>query len=338
MIDPRLHFNPDLGSNPLGARLSIVTVVTPDMGASIHFYRDLLGYELLQTGVLGDGISTLAGIDPAGRDYALLRQRGDAGGPAIRLLESPAGAPANRPCESATILDDGLAGIDLLTPDDGAAYNALSAAGVEILSFPQFYRLKGPKIGPGPEARIDTLDMELKLFTAIGPAGELLFINRGLAQGGLLWPVWDEPGSLYSGGHCILTCRDRWPLFAFYSQIFGIAPGSDRFMQQDPLNIAIGAPTGTYFRYGHLAEGIGLEWREFRSVEPTSAPPCPSDIARTGLAMMTVSVRDLGRVRANVKQAGAPFLGEGALPAVGALNPEGFHIRGPLGELIEVVC
>jgi hypothetical protein len=103
------------------------------------------------------------------------------------------------------------------------------------------------------------------------------------------------------------------------------------------MNVATGAPLGAYFRYGRLGDGMGVEWREFRGAQPSPEPPFPAGLDRTGLAMMTVGVRDLALVRANASAAGAPVLGEGALPRPGALRDKGFHLRGVLGELIEVV-
>ena len=51
-----------------------------------------------------------------------------------------------------------------------------------------------------------------------------------------------------------------------------------------------------------------------------------------------VEVTDVARHRAMVREAGIPIIGDGALPTPEHEYQEGFYIRGPVGELLEVVA
>jgi hypothetical protein len=60
-------------SNPLGVRAIIYTIVTPDLTASIHFYRNIMGFELISQGKLGVRPPKMEGVGEPGRAYALIR-------------------------------------------------------------------------------------------------------------------------------------------------------------------------------------------------------------------------------------------------------------------------
>src|SRR2546421_120052 len=98
-------------TNQLDARAYVFTVVTPDLDASIAYYRDLMGYAVLRRGKLEGRLPKVPGAGHAGRGYALIRTAPErvADNGFIRLLEAPRGAMANRPRPECTILDPGFA-------------------------------------------------------------------------------------------------------------------------------------------------------------------------------------------------------------------------------------
>jgi catechol 2,3-dioxygenase-like lactoylglutathione lyase family enzyme len=340
LAEPRAKLAPVPGpTNPFAACVSVATIVTPDMDASIRFYRDLMGYELARTGRLAGDAPNAPGAGGAGRAYALIRPRENeiSGRGVLRILEAPAGAKANRPRPGSTILDAGLGAFECITGDIDQSFDKLTAAGIETVSTPQFYHQDGVKPLPGAVAQWDTGDIEVRTFGAWGPAGELVFSTVIITLGGKPAPAWDKPANNDRLSGCVLLSRDRWPCFAFYDAVFGLKPTKDQFLQQNTVNASIGAPMDTYYHFGGLGQGVGFEWWEYRALRPTPTPPFPTSLDRTGWAMITMVVDDLAAVRGRAKGAGIPILADGALPTLAAERQDGFYVRGALGELIEIV-
>jgi catechol 2,3-dioxygenase-like lactoylglutathione lyase family enzyme len=338
--EPRAKIVPAAGpTNPFSACVSIGTIVTPDMAASIRFYRDLMGYELVRTGQLEGKPPNAPGVGGPGRAYALIRPNGveESGRGILRILEAPEGAKANRPRPGATILDAGLGAFECITGDIDKSYDRLTAAGIETVSTPQFYHQDGVKPLPGAVAQWDTGDIEVRTYGAWGPGGELVFVTVVITLGGKPAPAWNKPGLHDRLSGAVLISRDRWPCFAFYDAVFGIKPTKDQFLQQNTVNASIGAPIDTYYHFGGLGQGVGFEWWEYRALRPTLTPPFPTSLDRTGWAMFTMVVENLAEVRRRARNANIPILAEGALPTVGAERQDGFYVRGALGELIEVI-
>jgi catechol 2,3-dioxygenase-like lactoylglutathione lyase family enzyme len=314
--------------------MQFVTVVTADMGASLSFYRDLLGYELARSGVLTESHSPVAGCRCAGRAFALLRlPLRDRPSCTVRLLEGADDAGLNRPRPAANILEPGLAALQLWTPDDAAAFYRLRSAGIETLSWPQYYHLDQVLA----DNRWQFGHIEMKTFSAVGPAGELLIVQRGLSEAGNSWPKWPEPDCRFAWGCAVLATNDRWPLLDFYRELTGARSGAARYLQQDTVNVATGAPPGSYFHYGRLEDGVEVEWRESRVQQPSSQPPWPTSLDRTGLAMITIAVADMAAARVNAVAAGIALPGAGPLPLIDGQQHDGFYVRGAVGELIEVI-
>jgi catechol 2,3-dioxygenase-like lactoylglutathione lyase family enzyme len=293
-----------------GAAVRIITIAASDLDAAQDFYSRHLEFTVVRRGILGVGA-------PAGLESRPFTVLASADGCALRLIQAPKGAHANRP-DDAQAGDAGLAGLSLATGDEGAAYMAFKNAGVATLSWPQYGQRPA---GPGQTGA------EFKMFTAIGPAGERLFIQRDLSLGDRP-PVWGHDGRAFADTAAVLVTRDRWPMLAFYETLCGARIDDARHMQQDPVNVAIGAPLGSYHHYGTLAEG--LQWREFRSEPPAPAPPWPSSLDRTGVAMIGLEVRDLAAARL-----GADVVAEGVLPDHGGRDRVVTLLRGPDGVLVE---
>jgi catechol 2,3-dioxygenase-like lactoylglutathione lyase family enzyme len=331
-------------TNPYAVRVLGSTLVTPDMEASMHFYRDVMGYEIFQRGKLEDHLPTVPGVGAPGRFYALVRSREpewqDKG--VIRILEAPPGAKANRPrptatTPGATIMDTGFAALEALTRDDDESYRKILEAKIPVVSPPLFYHQDGVKPEPGAPVTWDSGDIEVTTYSGFGPAGEQFFVTRIITLGGKRAPAWKQASLHDPLAGCVLLTRDRWPLFEFYNKVFGLKPSKVQFLQQEMVNQCIGAPKGTYYYFGSLGEGMGFEWWEYRSVKPEPTPPFPTSLDRTGWAMFTLVVNDLPGIKERAKKAGIPILGEGALPTPDALHQDGFYVRGVLGELVEVI-
>jgi catechol 2,3-dioxygenase-like lactoylglutathione lyase family enzyme len=311
--------------NPFAARAAIYTIVAPDIEASVRFYRDVIGYQLLSRGVLADPIPRMAGVGQAGRPYALLRHaehtisnRG-----IIRLLQAPAGAVANRARPGSRIIDPGLAVIECHPPHHWeTAYHRLIEGGATTVAAPVFYY---DRIG-------------FMAFSAFGPAGEQMFIACPLQR-----PDAPNHDGLYGPFvQSSIMSMDRWAVISFYDDAFGLKSKDDDFVLQESINTMIGAPPGTYFSFGGIGghgpgRGLALEWYEYRQWEPPVTPPWPTQLDRTGLAMTTIVIDRLAPFRDRLRERGIPIIGEGALP-----TPDDWHggvyIRGSQGELIEVVA
>jgi catechol 2,3-dioxygenase-like lactoylglutathione lyase family enzyme len=325
-------------TNPLASRNSIFTIVTPDMGASIHFYRDVMGFELVKQGKLEGRLPTVAGVGGAGRKYALVRARENIQSETgmIRLLEAPSGATANRPRPGSNIWNPGFAVIEGWARDIGESYRQLTAAGVKTITEPLYYFHDDIKLLPGATGK--TLgNIELKTYCAFGPAGEQMFLSGGISRDRQPWPAWQYPGlhSPYTSN--VIVCLDRWPVWDFYEKAFGLKVTKDGYSGQDNICRLIGAPLGTYYRLGGVGDGSNIEWNEYRQWNPADTTIYPTDLDRTGAAMVTMLVDDLAQVRSMVTEAGIKILGEGALPTPGAKYQDGLYVRGAVGELIEVI-
>jgi catechol 2,3-dioxygenase-like lactoylglutathione lyase family enzyme len=321
-------------SNPYAARPLIFTVATPDIEASIRFYRDLLDHDLIGRGVLDAHAPREVGAIP-GRRYALLhaleprpQDRGY-----LRLIETAPGAEPNRPA-SASVLDPGLAALNTKTGDLDASYARLTAAGVATISKPLKYSHLGVPALPGSTEGMSR-SFEVTTYAAIGPAGERIYISRVLTAAGkpIVTVLPRQHGVMSTSS---VMCLDRWPLWRFYDAAFGMKPTKDQYAFEDTLNTLIGASPDTYFRFGSMGDGGGIEWWEFRQAPPPGRV-FATRLDRTGFALSTLLVDDLAAVRTRLAAASISILSQGALPL-----PEGFaspslFVRGAVGELIEVI-
>jgi catechol 2,3-dioxygenase-like lactoylglutathione lyase family enzyme len=315
-------------NNPTAARATIFTIVTPDMEASLHFYRDIVGYDLIDRGRLEGVLPTVAGIGEAGRDYALLRhnQKVVREEGVIRLLQAPKGARENRPRPHARIFDPGWATIEGHPADWQGAYHRMLQNGVRTNSGPLYYW--GINQDEPPRQYSIT-------FSAFGPAGEQMFISShpNVPQNytGLYGPLFRHT----------LMCLDRWPPLDFYETVFGLKSTADRYVGYETLNyravdLMIGAPMDTYKRTVGYASLPNEIW-EFRQWDPEERPMWPTALDRTGLALITIIVDNLAAVRGRARAGGIPVLGEGGLPSPEGKTRDAFYIRGAVGELIEVI-
>ena len=314
---------PKAQSNPLAAKIVVFNTVSPDVDASIRFYRDVIGMRVADEGTLAADISSAPGIGQPGRRYALLDMPESKSSAAVRVLEAPVGAAANRPRPASGPLDPGLLVMEGGTRDPAESYHRLASAGTPMISPPRYYYFRNTTWGR---------DVDVMSYAPFGPGGEQMFITANIRNDR---PPWTLPG-LHSGfGNAAITSLDQRPLEAFYEQALGLKRFSQMECYQRNANELIGAPPNSYFLWGNVGEGVSIELWE---VKAKTGTVYPTSLDRTGLAMLTIRVNDLNKCRGMCRDAGIKPVGEGALPQLGQPSPEGFTLRGAVGELIEVVA
>jgi catechol 2,3-dioxygenase-like lactoylglutathione lyase family enzyme len=306
----------------LEAKIVVFTTVSPDVDASIRFYRDVIGMRLADEGALAADVSSAPGVGKRGRRYAMLDMPAAERSAAVRVLEAPAGAAANRPRPGSGPLDPGLLVMEGGTRDPAESYHRLASAGTPMISPPRYYFFRNTTWGR---------DVDVMSYAPFGPGGEQMFITANVRNDR---PEWTLPG-LHSGfANAAITSLDQRPLDTFYQQALGLKRTSQMECYQRNTNELIGAPPNSYFLWGNVGSGVSIEVWE---VKTTTGTVYPTSLDRTGLAMLTIRVNDLARCREMCRTAGIEPVGGGALPLIGNSTPEGFTLRGAVGELIEVV-
>jgi catechol 2,3-dioxygenase-like lactoylglutathione lyase family enzyme len=321
---------PVAGSNPLECKITAFTTVSPDVKASITFYRDVIGMTLADEGTLADGLSTAPGVGRKGRRYAILNMPPGSDGKVrsaeVRVLEAPRNAAPNRPrAGSGTVSgpqDPGLLVMEGGARDPAESYAKLAAAGTPMISPPRYYWFRNTTWGR---------DVDVMSYAPFGPGGEQLFLTANIRGDR---PAWTSAGVHSGFSNAAITSLDQRPCDAFFEKTLGLKRTSQMECYQKNANQLIGAPDDGYFLWGNVGSGVSIEVWEFKAERGTTYPTA---LDRTGLAMLTIRVNDLAKCRAMCQAAGVAMVGEGALPQVGKPSQAGFTIRGAVGELIEVV-
>ncbi len=320
-VDSGTPFVPAAVSNPLGCRLVALTTVSPDFDASLRFYRDVLEMEVAADDVLGKEHEA-PGLNETSRRYALLTGELSDTGAAVRILGIDPGAPANRPRPQSGPYDPGLLAMEGRTRDAALSFHRLASAGVKTISPPRYYFFRNAM---GRES-IDVMS-----YAAFGPGGEQIFLTARVRERGRDWPY----SRLHAGFHNIaITSLDQRPVNEFYRSALCLGRTSQLECYQDNANELIGAPEGTYFLWGNLGHRVSIEVWEVAAAEGRRYP---TSLARTGLAMATIQVNDVRACRAQCESNGVEIVATGALPLPDRPTPEGFYIRGAVGELLEIV-
>lgn len=130
------------GSIPELTPVRRTTIVTADPGASLRFYRDLLGFTVEYDQTVTDS-GTLALLAPGATEgRAIALRYGDKMGGSIGLFWTP-GLPAQEACTSPA--DPGAVSILLLTKDLSALRTQLDAAGVpSVTPTASYNQSRGP--------------------------------------------------------------------------------------------------------------------------------------------------------------------------------------------------
>lgn len=309
-------------ADPLDAKMVACSTVTPDYQASIRFYRDLLGFALVEQGRLPSNASTAPGATKLGQRYALLAAAGSTRGAHVRILEAPVAAKPNRPRPRSRIFDPGLAVMECGAEDIAESYRILKNAGVPMISSPRYYFFRATSMG---------FDLDVMSYSPFGPAGEQLFVTSNIRSDR---PRWTLPGLHQNVVAVMISSLDQRPVEEFYLKALGLKRVNQMDSFQRNTNELMGGPADNYFLWGFLGKDVRIELEEHR--QPNGVI-YPTSLDRTGLAMFTLSVNDLSRCRAMCREAGIAPVGEGALPLPGRARPAGFTLRGAVGELIEIV-
>ena len=310
-------------ANPLEAKIVVFTTVSPDVDASIRFYRDVIGMALADEGTLPAELTTAPGAGKAGRRYAILQMPEPSLSAQVRVLEAPRDALANRPRPLSGPMDPGLLVMEGLTRDPAESYHRLASANTPVITSPRYYYFRNTTWGR---------DLDVMSYAAFGPGGEQMFITAEVRSNQADWTL---PG-IHSGfASASITSLDQRPVDAFYERALGLKRSSQLECFQRNANQLIGAPDDSYFLWGNIGSGVNIEVWEFKAASGTVYP---TSLDRTGLAMLTMRVNDLSKCRDRCRSNGIVPVGEGALPMHGNAQPEGFTLRGAVGELIEVIA
>ncbi len=310
-------------SNPLEAKIVVFTTVSPDVDASIRFYRDVIGMDLAEEGVFPADLTTAPGIGKARRRYAILNMPGSDRSAQVRVLDAPSGALPNRPRPDSGPMDPGLLVMEGSARDPAESYHRLASANTPMISPPRYYYFRNTTW---------RRDLDVMSYAPFGPGGEQMFITADVRGDRAEWTL---PG-IHSGFHnAAITSLDQRPVDAFYDQALGLKRISQMECFQRNTNQLIGAPEDSYFLWGNVGFGVSMEIWEFKA---SSGTVYPTSLGRTGLAMLTMRVNDLDKCRSMCEAAGIEPVGDGALPLYGNAQPNGFTLRGAVGELIEVIA
>jgi catechol 2,3-dioxygenase-like lactoylglutathione lyase family enzyme len=318
-------FHPIPESNPLEARITAFTTVSPDVDASMAFYRDVIGMTVISDQKLPAGLTSAPGIGKdggQGRRHVLLTMPESVRSAAVRILEAPSGAEPIRPRPDSGPNDPGLLVMEGGTRDPAESYHALASAGTPMISPPRYYFFRNTMWGR---------DVDVMSYAPFGPGGEQMFITSNIRS--------DRPPPrspfVHSGfSNAAITSLDQRPVNAFFEKALGLKRTSQMECYQENANQLIGAPPGSYFLWGNVGSGVSIEVWEVKA-ESGTIRPCWLD--KTGLAMLTLQVKDLEKCRAMCADAGIEPVGEGALPNAEHDRPDGFTLRGAVGELLEIV-
>ncbi len=315
-------FTPAAESNPLEAKIVTFTTVSPDVEASIKFYRDVIGMTVHSDAALPSELTDAPGIGKAGRRHVLMTMPDSLFGQTVRILEAPPGAGPIRPRPNSGPNDPGLLVMEGGTRDPAESYHALASAGTPMISPPRYYYFRNT---------MWNTDIDVMSYAPFGPGGEQMFITASIRSDQQLV----KSTGIHNGfGSASVTALDQRPVNAFFEQALGLKRSSQMECYQDNVNELIGAPKGSYFLWGNVGTGVAIEVWEVKA-ESGTVYPCSLD--KTGLAMLTLRVNDLGKCRAMCAEAGIEPVGEGALPYPDNARPKGFTLRGAVGELYEVV-
>lgn len=315
---------PQEGSNPLQCKIVCLTTVSPSVDASIKFYTEVMGFQLLEQGQLDMKATTAPGAGKGQRRYALIGVQGAARGATVRIIEAPVGAAAIRPrdgADKAETWDPGLLVMEGGARDPCESFHILKTANTPMISPPRYYFFR---------AEGTARDLDVMSYAPFGPGGEQLFITANVRSDR---PEWQLAGAHAPPGSVSIVGLDQRPIEEFYVKAFGLRRTSQMDCHQRNCNELVGAPADAYFLWGRMGD-VSMEIWEWKMPSGTIRP-CSLD--KTGLAMFTMRVNDLEKCRAMCRAAGIKVAGEGAMPILGNAAPNGFTLRGAAGELVEVV-
>lgn len=325
---------PDVAPAPEGVRLPpldaahgvvCVGMTVSDLGRSVAFYRDVLGFEPVAgpAEAAGEGVERLTGVFGARARTARLRL----GAELLELTEflAPAGLPFPADSRSNDLWFQHVA---LVTQDMARAYAHLRARGVRHASAgPQ--RL--PDWNPGAGG--------IEAFYFRDPDGHFLEAIR--FPDGKGDPRWHPPSQrLFLGiDHTAIVVSDTERSIAFYRDLLGlrVAGASENHgPEQERLNGVFGARLRITALRGD--SGPGLELLEY--LAPPGGRPAPADARACDLLHWetTFVVADAESAARRARSLGASWISPGAVRVPGApFGPErAALVRDPDGHALRL--
>lgn len=251
-------------------RIKCGTVSTPDLDAALLDYRDLLGLELAEQGVIDAGLAAGWGAPKAaGQRYALLRPQSGAPG-FIRLVEAPF-HPDFVPTRTY-----GWAAFEITVQDVYAIAERVKGSGFETT---------------GPPKEIAGLPQFVPM-QVLGRGREMLYFNQVLSD----MPTSDLPRAGSEVDHifiCILATPDRAATMHDFTERLKLAEGGTYSVNYTMINKAFGLPDGTQTTIAMV------QHKRMPIVEVDDYPAAATPRARhdgmlpPGNAMVTLAVEDL---------------------------------------------
>lgn len=291
-----------------GAILGGLSTV-PDLAAALRGYRDTLGLELIEQGVLAEDIAASWGCPAnAGSPYACLRPA--SGAPCwFRLVEQP-GHPAFKPTRSY-----GWAAFECTVEDVWQWPDVIEECGFKVVGAPR---------------KLANIEPAFIPMQVLGTGQEMVYLNQVLAD----MPDTDLPRAQSCVDRIfivVLAAPDREQSVHWYTKRLGLARASDYTLPYSMINQAFGQPPET------LTTITMIQHARMPILEVDDYPVSAATRERhaghlpPGNAVVTLAIRDLGQC--NVDWITPPMRRDGALYE-GRLSAA---TTGSAGELIELV-
>jgi hypothetical protein len=314
-------------NNLINGPLKAVTVVTNCWEQSCRFYRDALGYNLLAEGELSAAQKAIFG--PKLGRYTLW---GYETGSVVRLLEL--NDPQARPIrEGARAYDTGMAVIEGGTPDVMQAYFRVLRCRFGSISAPKNFYVEGPE----PLGKV-----LMKSAAFMGPAGEQVFVTEiTQREGGVSLLKEKSVEGINAPGNVAFCMVDRQPIENFWGALVGLRPVNDLPVRDPNAPEIMGGPEGMTFDMllmGFGMERIGMEFHIYGPYQPDyDYRRYPTSFDKTGLASATWPTPNLKTAIETFKAAKIEILSEFGLPTREKAEPAAVVVRGPLGEIVELI-
>lgn len=283
-------------------------VTTPSLAAAMADYRDLLGFALVEQGLLGAKLAASWGCpDSAGAAMAVLRPTSGAEC-FIRLVEQPV------PVGFVPTTTYGWASYEITVQDVFGWPARIAGAGFTIVG--------EPKEIPG-----------LPYFVAMqvhGRGREMLYFNEVRMD----TPSSDLPKAASPMDHIfivILAARDREASVAWYRDRLGLDLGDTYTIEYTMINKAFGLPTGTTSSLTMVQKGRMPIFEIDDYPATATARPCLPGCLPPGNALVTLAVDSLEL--AGIDWIEPPHVHPGAVYS----GRRSATTRGASGELLELI-
>lgn len=283
----------------------------PDLDAALHAYRDCLGLELIEKGVLPAELAASWGCSGnSASPYAVLRPA--SGEPCwFRLVEQPS-CPDFRPTRSY-----GWAAFECTVEDVWRWPDAVEEAGFEIV---------------GPPKKLANIEPAFIPMQVLGTGDEMVYLNQVLND----MPDTDLPRARSAVDRIfivVLSTPDRNASVAWYRDRIGLSRGADYTLPYSMINNAFDLPADTQTTI------TMVQHQRMPIVEVDDYPsaaierPRHDGLLPPGNALVTLAARDLDScdlpwIAQPTLRDGALYQGRRAATTIGA--------GGELLELVEV--